>query len=252
MAAVIIRSSRHQEPVLLRKPPIVRLHGRVVIGMRRFEGVEPGGRQAGDAIVLRADARMRQRCQAAGRVKHLNDGRGWRAATGDERRTLELEITREGLVAGPHVSRGDERRGDLGAPDTLAAPGRVDDRLRVDRRTKPRQSIPHLFDAANAVGALRLKKRLQRRRVDVEEISEHVDVAAAVHRADFDAWDEVNACRARGGLRLADACKRVVIGNADDGEPGGLGRADQVRRRKTAVGRGGVKVKVDQRRTATR
>jgi len=74
-----------------------------------------------------------------------------------------------------------------------------------------------------------------------------VHVPALVDGADLDSRNEPDAGRARcadGGIGSAG---RIVIGDADDGQAGGAGLVNELRRRERAVGGGRVKVKIDQR-----
>src|SRR5204863_6302280 len=73
-----------------------------------------------------------------------------------------------------------------------------------------------------------------------------VDVAAAGHRADLDAWNELDAGVTRHVPDGIAAGGRVVIGDADDGQARGTGLENELRRRERAVGGGGMKMKVDQ------
>jgi hypothetical protein len=67
-----------------------------------------------------------------------------------------------------------------------------------------------------------------------------VDVAALSDGADLDAWNQPEAgltCRGRSGIAAGG---RVVIGDADDGQARGAGVENELRRRKRAVGGGGM------------
>ena len=87
----------------------------------------------------------------------------------------------------------------------------------------------------------------QRRARRIEEVAEHVHVAALVDRRDLDAGNDADAGALRRRGDLGDRRDGVVIGDADGGEAGGGGARDELGRRQPPVGRRRVHVKIDQR-----
>ena len=82
----------------------------------------------------------------------------------------------------------------------------------------------------------------------IDEVPEHVHVVTVVaHGSDFDAGDERDAGRRACGRRGLASAHGVVIGDGHHGDAGRCRARDELGWRTTAVGRGCVGVKVDQR-----
>jgi len=72
-----------------------------------------------------------------------------------------------------------------------------------------------------------------------------VQIAALTDGRNLDARDELDPGFGGCSGRFVNPVDGVVIRDGNDRQPGGLGRADEVRRRQAAVGRGGVEMKID-------
>ena len=89
------------------------------------------------------------------------------------------------------------------------------------------------------------EKSLQLGRPRIEEVAEHVHVHLVAHRGDLDAGHHVDPTRPRRSRDVGDRRRRVVIGDGDGRESCGGGLADEVVRRRPAVGRGRMEMQVD-------
>ena len=108
--------------------------------------------------------------------------------------------------------------------------------------------LGHLPDAPHAIGALPLEKSGERRIVALDEIPEHVNVAAVVHGGNFDARHECNSrCRGR-ALDFGQRRDGVVIGHAHRPDAGAPREIDQHGRLAQPVGRSRVQVEIDHAR----
>ena len=79
-----------------------------------------------------------------------------------------------------------------------------------------------------------------------------MQVSSVLNGSDFDAGYQLDAGGARRVARGVDAGRRVVIGNADNGKARRAGLEYEIWRRKRAVRRGRMDVKVDQKLDAER
>jgi hypothetical protein len=79
------------------------------------------------------------------------------------------------------------------------------------------------------VSGAALEELAQSRMLDVDEITEHVHVAARLHRGDLDAGDRLDATRAGGTGHVAAGVDGVVIGHGDHRHAVRRGDLDQFR-----------------------
>src|SRR5206468_6489979 len=96
----------------------------------------------------------------------------------------------------------------------------------VDRRAKnglgieidaeQAQAIEHGTNPIDARPPLFFEERLAWRRLDIDEISEDVDVSGGAHGGDFNARDEGDSTAAAFFGRSGAARARIVIGHAED------------------------------------
>ena len=121
-----------------------------------------------------------------------------------------------------------------GRPSDLPLGRGCKQRFAIDRLPQVGQLVGHRADPPNAIGALPLEKFGERRVVAIDEVSEHVHVAAVVHGGNFDARHERDSGGRRRALDLGQRRDGVVIGHAhrpDAGAPreidehGGLAEA---------------------------
>ena len=155
----------------------------------------------------------------------------------------------EGVVPIPRETRRHERaRRSAGRPMLRPAFANADASsasmsIGVAERAQPLRDLPHPPDP---IGALRLQERRQPGVGRVDEIAQHVHVAALFDGRDLDAVHEPHAVASRLGSRLGEPRHRIVVGDADHRQAG-CGRArDEDRRRQRAVGCGGVEMEIDQ------
>ena len=160
---------------------------------------------------------MRERRDAAGVVNAREHLFGRRADARHERRPAGRQPALERLGDVRHVPAVDQRARDPRPADGLASnrssPGcRIG--VRVEHDAVRASRVDHLAHAIDAALALLGEKRLQRRRVGVDEVAEHVDVGAVDDGRDLDAGDELDAARARRPRPpRRQPADRVVIGD---------------------------------------
>ena len=113
---------------------------------------------------------------------------------------------------------------------------------------RSRSRCAHLVHSAQPLFALAADEGPQRRGVDVDEITEDVNVASARHGADLDAGNQLDAgVNAPPRGRPANAGRGVVIGDADERRGPRRGpRETSSDGASSAVGGGGMEVKIDQ------
>ena len=85
--------------------------------------------------------------------------------------------------------------------------------------------VADLAHARDAQRTLSFENRGQRRARRIEEVAEHVHVAAIVDRGDLDAGDDADVDALRHVGDLGNRRDRVVIGDADGGEAAAAARA---------------------------
>ena len=125
----------------------------------------------------------------------------------------------------------------------LAAPR---ERLVVEREAELAQPVGHRHDAALAVGAEVLERRLEPRVRGIELVAEDVQVLVlAVHARELGRGGQADAVLAGGGERLVDAGDRVVVGQREQLDPGRGGLRDDLGRRERPVGLGRVRLEVE-------
>jgi hypothetical protein len=131
------------------------------------------------------------------------------------------------------------------------APGlalRLDDERReVHGHAQRGKALADRFDAGDARGALPREEAAERRVVGLEEVGEHVHVAAGLDRGDLDAADRLDAARPRERPHLGHRRRGVVIGDGHDTQAGRSRAIDEGGRRQAAVGCGGMEVEIDHR-----
>lgn len=157
--AVEIRSSCHEKTMSARDRSVMRLRSGIVIAVARFDRVEARVRESGDEMIAPRHAGMRERGKAARIVNDLHDVVGGRADPRHVRRTIGLEISREGLIRRTHVSRPDERLRDLRTPDAAAAPCIGKHGLGVNSTAERGEALGHHGHTAHAIGLLPLEQR---------------------------------------------------------------------------------------------
>ena len=82
--------------------------------------------------------------------------------------------------------------------------------------------------------------------------AEQVRFRVSLHRAELDAVDDPDPELGARGLCFGEAAHRIMVRERDGGEASGPCRADHVRRRTRAIGRGGVHVEIDEHRRTRR
>ncbi len=191
---------------------------------------------------------MGERHEAAGGANERNHVAGAGAASRHVRRTLVAQQPQERILATAGKAGGDERLGDLRAPDAAAAVARgLREKVRtVDGGAEVAQANRHLLDAADAIGALRGEEPEQLRRLGVEEVGEQVHVAGVLDRGDFNPVDEAHAEGIGGRARLRQSRHRIVIRDAQHGNAGRRRALNERGRRQRAIRRGRMQVQIDQ------
>ena len=125
-------------------------------------------------------------------------------------------------------------------------------RLDVDRHAE-RRPAARRSRSTRRTPILALRREELRRSaaiVGIDEVAEHVDVAAALDRGDLDPGDEPHAVRAAAAAASASPADGVVIGDADRGEPGARRPARPAPPASAAVGGGRMEVEIDHRASA--
>ena len=220
--AVIIRSPGHGEPVHGGKVTVTVLGLVVVITVADFERLQSRGRKPGDEVVHRGQSRMGHRDQSSGVAGNSENRFGRRAAAGHERRPTDPKEARERIVAIARVPGAHERIGELRAAD--AAAGLRSQWFHVDGIAQSGQTIPDLSHALEALSPLRVQELPQHVALGIDEVRQHVDVAAILDGRNLDAGYQSQAEPPCGVIRLRQPRTRVVIGDADRPKPA-LGRA---------------------------
>src|SRR6185503_17835492 len=177
----------------------------------------PGGGKPWNEMVHRGQSRMSHRDQSAGFTDDRKDGFRRRAASCHERRPPDPKQAREHIVTVARVPGTDERIGDLRPADTATAFG--SQRLDIHDIPKGGKPIAYLPDPLDSLHPLRLQELAQRRALRIDEVRQHVEVAAFLDRGNLDAGDQPEAEPPRGIIRLYQPGTGVVIGDADRPEP---------------------------------
>ena len=117
--------------------------------------------------------------------------------------------------------------------------------VHVDGDAERGQPGRHLARATRAVLPRARQEGRESRRVRIDEVGQHVHVAAPVDGGDLDAGQKRHAARRRGGGRRRDTGQRVVIGHAERADARRVRAFHQRVRRQRAVRGGRVRVQVD-------
>lgn len=245
--AVKIRPAGHGKPESGGDRSIPGFRLRVVVAVTRFQRRQPVGRKALDVIVHADEAGVRERCDAA-RATNRRDGLCQRRALARHVRgaTLaEQSIERVGSIAGVAVR--DQRIGNLRTADGLAGLPRElgDERGHVKLVAEVPQALADCRRARATLDPLPAEKRVEDAGSRLDEIAKDVDISPALDRRNLDAVDDAEAERTSGELRLMKARRRVVIGDAEDGQTGGVGTRHERRGRQPSVGRRRVQMKIN-------
>ena len=192
---------------------------------------------------------MRQRGDPSRLVDAAEDVLRWNARARHEGRPSAREPLLERLAGVGDVARGDERARNPRAADRLG--GIVDARLQnevgIELDVERREPLDHLPHAIDSPLPLRSEKRQQRRRMAIDEITEHVDVAAVADRGDFDAVHELDPGRGRRRFRRLASRDGIVIRDGEHADARGCRPRDELGRRTSSVRRGGVGMEIDHR-----
>ena len=182
-----------------------------MIGVKRFDRVEAGGGKRRNAWAETELAGVRDRRDAARLVDDLDDRVGRRTSRGHEAGAAR------GRASGrtPHACSATcpastIARATCGRPieRPLSRLACSHHRLDVDRHAKRREARADRLDARNSCRALRDQKRRQAPRAGVEQVAEHVEVAALLDGGDFDAATAWMPCSAG---RCATSATAAVV-----------------------------------------
>lgn len=246
---VIVRPPGQREPEPGGHFDITPGHRVIVIGMVRLERVQAGSRKIWNPLVVSDQDGVRQRREPSRLVNAVEDFLRTRTSPRNERRPSALQPAPKCFIHVRHMTAGDERSGNPRTTGRLqgVVKSRLKNRIGIELNAMLRQSMHHFVHPIDPPAALLAKKRLQCSRAGVDEVAENVDVGAFDNRGDLNPGNEINprglACL-QGGLTSGG---RVMVGDAEDFDPGCGRTGHEVRRRASAVRRGRVGMEIDQR-----
>ena len=199
-----------------------------MIGVVHLDRVEAGLVQRPEVIVDLRPPGMRQRRQTAGGVDDRHDlfRRGPDAR--HERRPIRAEPPLERLVLSLACPAATIARATCGRPTDTLDCSRASASAASSLTGMPKLGQPRAdrFEPGDARGALRGEEPLERRVGDVDEVAEHVHVAAVLDRVISMPATVSMPVLARARLHVGDRRRGVVIG---DGHHAHAGRRGAVR-----------------------
>ena len=244
---VKVRPAGQKQTQIARDPRVFLHESGVVIRMKRFDRVQASRRQRWNPRGETPLSGMSDRRQAARLVNDVDDGFRRRTFTRHEARPPGYQPAIERLVRVGDISRLDHRARDVRTPDgsTGLAVNLLQQRLDVDRNAMGGQPRTNRFDAGDALCALPRQQLRQRLVPYVEHVAKHVQIPACLDGGNLDAGHGVDAPPMRFGLHFIDRCCRIVIGDGHHRDARLRGPLHELTWRAAAIGRSGVKVKVD-------
>ena len=216
---------------------------RRLITMERLDSPDPHRSELGDEVCDPGACRMRYDCDASNRFDEFN-GLAKRAPnTRDVEGRSFVEIRQEGFVEISRDACGDEFSTDVDT--TRNALGTREYRLSRDGESGVRQARDHPSDPCHPLVAQGLERIEKFRILEVDPITQDVDLTITVHRRELDSGDEPKTevvCRPGCASNAVD---RVVVGQGDGFETRPGCERHDVFRRMDAVGCMAVYMEID-------